>query len=95
MTRILLQYLLPLLLPFLVYAAWVAFTQGRRPGWLDDTPWVPLLSAGVVLLGASLIGWSLTTGDAPGARYQPPHIEDGRIVPAGTADVPAGTAEQE
>jgi hypothetical protein len=82
MARILLQYLLPLLLPFLVYIAWVAFTRGRRPGWLDDTPWVPLLSAGVVLLGASLFGWSLTVGDPPGARYRPPHFEGGRVVPA-------------
>lgn len=81
MARIVLQYLLPLLLPFLIYLAWVALTRGRRPGWLDDTPWVPLSTAGVVLLAASLVGWSLSTGDEPGANYQPPRFEGGRVLP--------------
>lgn len=82
MSRIILQYLLPLLLPFLIYLAWVALTRDRRPGWLDDTPWVPLATAGVALLTVSLFGWSLLSGDEPGARYQPPRFEDGRVVPA-------------
>jgi hypothetical protein len=82
MSRFLFQYLLPLLLPFLIYVAWVALSRGRRPGWLDDTPWVPLATAGVVLLGLSLFSWSLLTGDEPGARYQPPRFEGGRVVPA-------------
>jgi hypothetical protein len=82
MSRFLFQYLLPLLLPFLIYLAWVALSRGRRPGWLDDTPWVPLAMTGVGLLAISLISWSLLTGSDPSARYQPPRFEDGRVVPA-------------
>lgn len=82
MSRILLQYLLPLLLPFLIYLAWAALTRGRRQHWLEDAPWVPLSIAGVALLTVSLFSWSLLTGDEPGARYQPPRFEGGRVVPA-------------
>ena len=38
MLRVLLQYLLPLLLPFLLYAAYVGLAHGRMPSWLDLTP---------------------------------------------------------
>ena len=44
MLRILLQYLLPLLLPFLVYMVYVAVARGRTPGWLSEAPW-PHLAA--------------------------------------------------
>ena len=86
MLRVLLQYLLPLLLPFLVYAAYIALAQGRLPDWLglSERQWIVLVSAGVVLLAISLATWSLMTGAPPEATYIPPRIEDGRIVPSTT-----------
>jgi hypothetical protein len=86
MLRILLQYLLPLLLPFLVYAAYVGLAQGRLPDWLglSDRQWLALCSAGVVLLAISLATWSLMTGAPPEETYIPPRFEDGRIVPGTT-----------
>ena len=86
MLRVLLQYLLPLLLPFLVYAAYVALAQGRLPDWLglSDRQWIVLGSAGVVLLAISLATWSLMTGAPPEETYIPPRFEDGRIVPGTT-----------
>lgn len=84
--RLLLQYLLPLLLPFLVYVAYVAVTEGRTPAWLDETPWLMLAGAGVVLLAVSLITWSLLSGSPTSAIYVPPHFEDGRVVPSTTVD---------
>jgi Family of unknown function (DUF6111) len=86
MGRLLLQYVLPLLLPFLVYAVYVVLAQGRLPDWLglDERHWVMLGGAGVLLLAISLITWSLTSGSPPDETYVPPRFEDGRIVPGRT-----------
>jgi hypothetical protein len=86
MLRVLLNYLLPLLLPFIVYFAFIGLTKGRTPGWLDQTPWVVLLVTGVGLLAISLMTWSLWSGASPGEVYLPPHIEDGEIVPGRTLE---------
>ena len=54
MLRILLQYLLPLLLPFLAYLRlrprWRASARGS-----SDAPWLALAAAGVGLLVVSLV----------------------------------------
>jgi hypothetical protein len=84
MLRVLLHYLLPLVLPFIVYFAYIGLTKGRTPGWLDRTPWVVLLVTGVMLLAISLVTWSLWSGGSPGEVYLPPRIEDGEIVPGRT-----------
>ena len=79
--RFILQYLLPLLLPLLVYLGFVWLSGGRSQSWLEDTPWVPLIAAGAVLTALSLIAWSLLTGASTDALYVPPHVEDGELVP--------------
>ena len=84
MLRFLLHYVLPLLLPFLIYFAYVGLARGRTPGWMEETPWLILAGAGVVLLAASLVSWSLWTGAPPEEAYQPPRLEDGRVVPGRT-----------
>jgi hypothetical protein len=84
MLRFVFQYLLPLLLPFLVYLAWVALSRGPAPGWLRAAPWPHLAGAGVLLLAVSLIAWSLLSGAPPEADYVPPHLENGEIVPGHT-----------
>jgi hypothetical protein len=84
--RLFLQYVLPLLLPFLIYAAYVALAQGRIPNWLDlnEREWVMLGGTGLALLMISLVTWSLLSGSPPDETYVPPHLEDGRIVPGTT-----------
>jgi hypothetical protein len=84
--RLFLQYVLPLLLPFLIYAAYIALAQGRIPNWLDlnEREWVMLGGTGLALLLISLVTWSLLTGSPPDETYIPPHLEDGRIVPGTT-----------
>jgi hypothetical protein len=84
--RLFLQYVLPLLLPFLIYAACIALAQGRIPNWLDlnEREWVMLGGTGLALLLISLVTWSLLTGSPPDETYIPPHLEDGRIVPGTT-----------
>ena len=86
MTRILIQYLLPLLLPTLLFFAWSMLTRRRRAAnapdaEVRDTPWLWLAIAGVVLLGASLVTVALTSGSEPTGTYQSPRYEDGRIIP--------------
>ena len=68
MLRVLLQYLLPLLLPFLVYAAYVALAKRRAPGWLDldEQHWLVLGGTGLVLLAISLVTWTAADGRAAG-----------------------------
>jgi Family of unknown function (DUF6111) len=82
MLRILLQYLLPLLLPFLAWLIYARLARGTRV--LDDTPWIALAAAGVGLLAVSLISWGLLGGSEPGQNYVPARIEDGRLIPGTT-----------
>ena len=84
--RLFLQYVLPLLLPFLLYAAYVALAQRRMPDWLDldEKEWLMLGGTGLVLLMISLVTWSLLSGSPPEETYIPAQIEDGRIVPGRT-----------
>ncbi len=82
MLRLLLQYLLPLVLPFLVYLAYAHLAQKTRV--LDGAPWLVLAAAGVGLLAVSLVSWRLLTGAPPGETYTPARIEDGRVVPGTT-----------
>ena len=81
MLRILLQYLLPLLLPFLAYLVYARLT--RRAG-LNDAPWLGLVAAGVGLLVVSLVTWSIMNGSEPGETYVPARVEDGEVVPGTT-----------
>jgi Family of unknown function (DUF6111) len=84
MARFLLEYLLPLLLPVLVYLAYVGLARGWTPGWLDQTPWIALTAGGLALLAASLTTWSLLSGAPPEEVYVPPHLEYGRVIPSTT-----------
>jgi hypothetical protein len=84
MLRVLFEYLLPLILPFLIWLAYVGLTRVTAPGRVHDAPWPQLAGAGLVLAAISLITWSLMTGAPPEETYVPPHLENGRIVPSTT-----------
>jgi NADH:ubiquinone oxidoreductase subunit 5 (subunit L)/multisubunit Na+/H+ antiporter MnhA subunit len=81
MLRILLQYVLPLLLPFL---AWLVYARFTRKSGVNDAPWLVLAATGVGLLVVSLVSWTLLSGSEPGETYMPARIEDGRLVPGTT-----------
>ncbi|MFQ5785766.1 MAG: DUF6111 family protein [Alphaproteobacteria bacterium] len=87
MRRLLLNYLLPLLLPFAVYGVWLYFArrQSQRagaagPAW-RDAPWTWLLIAGVGLVIVGFIVLGAIVEGPPDATYIPPHMVDGEIVP--------------
>jgi Family of unknown function (DUF6111) len=82
MLRILLQYVLPLVLPFLAYLIYARLSH--KTGGVGDTPWIALAAAGVGLMAVSLVSWSLLTGSDPGETYVPARLEDGELVPGTT-----------
>lgn len=88
MARILFTYILPLVLPFLMYLAWnkYARAQARKNGGeepsLQKGPIFWSIVAGFILLAASLVTLAITGGSSPDSgRYIPPRYEDGKIQP--------------
>ena len=89
MTRIFLTYILPLVLPSLIYVLWI--WNARRthdPDSEDALPGLrrgPLfwsLVSGFLLMITGLITIALMSGDPPDSgTYQSPRLEDGKILP--------------
>lgn len=86
MIRVLLEYLIPLLLPVAVYFVWTWITGKKRrteedpPLWYEG-PWFWLIIAGFVLMVAVMGVTAMVEGDSPDRVYVPPHSENGKIVP--------------
>jgi len=87
MSRIIVQYVLPLLLPTLVFVGWLLLT--RKAGEnreetmarLQGGPWYWLVVAGFVLMAAGFIYLGLSHDNPPESVYVPPRVENGRVVP--------------
>ena len=94
MMRKLLTVALPLLLPFLLY--WAYLSIGRRKAGAaagtgaaargPEVPWVWIAAAGVALMIASLAAFGTRGGVAPGTRLVPPTLVDCKIVPSHPAE---------
>ncbi len=87
MRRLILSYLLPLLLPFIVYALWLMLVRWRarragadQPAW-SDAPFTWLAIAGVLLVALTFVILGLKEDAPPGSVYIPPHLENGVVVP--------------
>lgn len=88
MSRILLTYIVPFLLPIATYAAWIwyrtryAATHGGEAPRFEQGPWPLMLFLGA-LLALGVLGVSaVVQGDDPASGvYVPPRVEDGRVVP--------------
>jgi hypothetical protein len=86
MLRIFFAYILPLLAPTVIYLLWTRASRARMAatGKADPDiplPWVWLAVSGVVLLAITLSILGFWGRNEPGTHYEPPHVEDGRIVP--------------
>ncbi len=90
MSRTLLQILVPLLLPLVLYFTWASVTRklaqarGLPPGpapSLINGPWRWLLGSGLVLVIIGFAVWAVTQETLPDGQYVPSRYIDGKIVP--------------
>ena len=77
MIRILLTYVVPLIVPAVIYFLWLRFRGGARE---REHPWPWLIGAGILLTAIVLAGFALLSG-TPDGIYEPAHLEDGKLVP--------------
>ena len=89
MRLLLLNYLLPIILPFAIYGVWLTYARYRArlaghdgmPEW-RDAPWTWLMvsAAGLVALGFAALAF--VGGSPTDLKYVPPQYIDGVIVPS-------------
>ena len=83
MSRPILERLLLIALPFVVYGAYLLalrFAPAQTPGQRQH-PWTWLFIAGLALFAASFIVWGFTEGEPTTGTYVAPHVVNGKIVP--------------
>lgn len=83
MGRIILELILPLIFPTVVYVLWVKYKLKQDPN-ADirvEKPWFWLISSGCVLMVIVMLTLGLTQGEDPTGKYEPPVFKDGKIVP--------------
>jgi|SRR6185437_7358135 len=96
MSRILLQVVVPILLPSVLYALWALAERRRLEAagsagarhW-TDAPWLWLLALGVFFAGIITMALALFGGESIIGKYVPPQVKDGRIVPGHVVPPPA------
>lgn len=86
MSRALLQYLLPLVLPTVLYLIWAVSIRDSGSGKklatiIAESPWFWLIVAGLAVAAGSLIVTALVSGGEAGSTYVAPVWKDGRIIP--------------
>ena len=83
MIRIILVNLLFLLLPLIIYFAYVFLRQRGDPdqGILTNAPIFWLLAAGVGLMIMAIVILGRWEGGEPGKTYVPPQYRDGVVIP--------------
>ena len=93
MGRILIQYLLPLLGPLVLYLLYMAYRRRHAAKHGNDVPEIERshvfwsIIVGFVLMMAGLVSLAVFTGEEPGSgQYQSPRMEDGRVVPPSSSD---------
>ena len=93
MFRLFFTYLLPLIIPALLYLVWnwlqlrraLAGKRPEPPPSFAEMPWLIMAGAGVSLLMVTLLALALFGGGSPpGSTYVPPHMEDGKLIPGQT-----------
>ena len=87
MIRLVLEYLIPFLSPLAAYSVWIWYRNkyaehhDGAPPRFEEGPWPLMLFIGALLMFASMAVTALTTGGNAGAKYEPPHVEDGKVIP--------------
>ncbi len=84
MIRIILVNLLFLLLPLIIYFAYVLLRQSpehNNDGILTNAPIFWLLAVGVALMLMAIVILGRWEGGEPGKTYVPPQFKDGVVIP--------------
>lgn len=88
MWRVVVEILLPLVLPTALYLLWLSAERRRREklgsgetlAWAD-APWIWLGAIGLLLATLVAVALALIGGEPTAGQYVPPHVIDGKIVP--------------
>ena len=87
MLRKLLTVVLPLMLPTLIYMAYMmierrkaAASGGAAVPWWVGAPWAWLMTGGVLLAAIVLVTVALTGGFDTSGTYHPARLIDGRVI---------------
>lgn len=75
------EILLPLVLPTVIYIAYLWTFRPRQGAGFPEIPWIWLGAAGVLLLAVTFLALTLLGGADPTERYLPPKVVDGQVVP--------------
>ncbi len=87
MIRVFFLYVLPILLPSLMYFCRIAFIHKagqegtNKQVLVREGPWFRLILAGLGLMIVGLVVTAVTGGMSPEGTYQTPYAKDGKIVP--------------
>jgi hypothetical protein len=77
----LIEIVLPLVLPTLIYFGYVLFARRNAGGAAPEMPWPWLVGAGAILLGVTFLALALFGGASPTEVYVPPKIINGQVQP--------------
>lgn len=80
MTRVFFMYIIPIILPSILFFFWAKFIQ-KDAVLARTTPWFSLLIAGLTLMVLGLAITAITSGTAPGGKYNAPYLKNGEIIP--------------
>lgn len=81
MLKKLIVYVVPFLIPFVVYGIYVLLSKKHRKAALNVVPWLWLTLAGFILCLLTILFFVFTDAQEPGAEYIPPRVIDGQIKP--------------
>jgi hypothetical protein len=97
MVKKLLTVVLPLMLPTLIYMAYMmidrrkaAASGGAAVPWWVGAPWTWLITSGVLLAAIVLVTVALTGGFDTSGTYHPARLIDGKVIEGDTS--PPGPA---
>ena len=94
MIRKILTIAIPLLAPTVAYILYVYFARKNQrdkedgrpiPHW-REWPWIILVPCGALLTALSLFALGLSGDNRDPGTYEPPRLEDGKVVPGGFGD---------
>ena len=80
MFRIFLIYILPIILPSLLFFCWAKFIK-KKDEVARTGPWFQLLLFGLSLMALGLVIIAITGGMSPDGDYRAPYSLDGKIIP--------------